>query len=301
VTLPLGYRSARLVLGALVLDLNDHDNTGLVVSDINLGTPSVKKVQTNLPGQDGMFDQTKNFGTRVLSISGYATGYGTVGSRQKVIDSLAPFCKLDPTSRPSLVFAFDTDVVERTIPLVVSQWSGPVAAGIGSAVQYQWECPDPIAKGTTTNEVDIPPFTGSSAGRVYPRSYPRVYPVGFGGSGQAFVTTAGTFNAWPLIRIFGPINNPVLTWLDPITTLPIGPQIAFTGLNILAGHYIEIDTKARTVVLDSDPNANRYSFVDFPNTIWGPLKAGSNLLKLSCAAASAPALAQVFWADAFLH
>ncbi len=105
-----------------------------------------------------------------------------------------------------------------------------------------------------------------------------------------------------MIRIYGPCTGPKVIWLDPDTLDPTGVQVVFlAGLVLGLGEYIDVDTKNRTVTADGDSTASRYSFVDFPNTTWGPLKKkSSTLLRYSGVSTSAPSLCEVTWSDAYL-
>lgn len=294
-----GARVARLVLAdGRELDLNDSGSTGVIVDTIDVGFPVVREVTTDLPEQDGEFDETENFSARIVSISGVAYPVEFSGSRAQILDGFAPF--LNPKARPQLIYAFDEDVEERAFTLRVQQGSAPISSGRSSAFQYQWKCPDPIAYGLDTNEVDIPPAAGASTGRTYPLTFPRVYPAGYGGSGQSFVGVGGTYPTWALLRIFGPCVDPAIYWLDPETTDPLGIQVVLSGITVDEGDYLEIDTKARTVLLNGDPGANRYSFVDFANTVWGPLQPVMNLLRFQVSSADVPAIAQVLFRNAYL-
>ncbi|HVX20878.1 MAG TPA: hypothetical protein VHB02_06000 [Acidimicrobiales bacterium] len=289
----------QLVLGDVTLDLRDPD-LGLVVQTVDIGAATPREVVTDLPGQDGSDDQTQYFATRVVSITGVA-GPGTAGSRSKVLDLLAPFLGLS-VPRPQLIYALDEDVDPRYLTLRVGQWTAPAGPGAASAFAVQWKCADPIAYGLALNEVSLPPLTADAPGWSYPRTYPRSYPVLATGHGSIFAINNGTYPSWPMFRLFGPCGGTQLAihWLDPTGIENLQTQVVIAGLTLAAGTYLEITSKARTAVLNGDPDANRYSYVDFGQTTWGPLLPGTNRLRFTASSATTPSICQILWRDAYL-
>lgn len=288
----------RLELGATVLDLNDPDSTGFIIDSVDLGAPTPRSIVDDLAGQDGTDDQTAFFSSRTIQLSGHA-GPTVSQSRSLNLDALAPF--LHPRARPTLVYALDLDMDERCFDLRVDQWSDPTVDPADEAFSVQWVCPNPIAYSKAVHEADIPFATGSTSGRTYPRIYPLTYPAGGSSSGEAFVTTDGTYDSWPTVRFYGPCANPKLFWIDPVSLLDLGTQIVFDGLTVALGDYVEVNTLTKTALLNGSPGANRYNFIDFANTTWGPLSAGENLLRFAPDSASTPAQAAVLWRDSFLR
>lgn len=286
-----------LQLPNYVLDLLDSDANGFKVQTFDPGSPTVRESVSALPAQDGQFDQTMFFGPRVVAMTVVVVGAGG-GSPTASFDAMGPF--LAPSARPVLLYSTAPDVPQRQLTLRVSQFSNPAINPNYSAASFQWVASDPIALSPTTRSVDIAPG-GDSSGRAYPRTYPRTYPTSTGGSGIGLVPVGGNFITWPLLRIFGPITDPLVQWLASDDS-PIGPQIAFTGLTIAAGDYLDVDTKAKTVLLNSDPGANRFSSIDFANTQFGPLQpASTNALRFSGSATNPSTLMTVFYSDAFLQ
>jgi hypothetical protein len=204
-------------------------------------------------------------------------------------------------ARPQLIVALDDDMPPRAFTGRVTNFTGPVANGSSVDFTASWKCADPIAYSLTTSEVDIIPASADSDdGRSYPLTYPRTYPASYGGNGKGLVTTNGNYSAWPVLKMFGPVVDPVVTWLDPVSDEPLGIQVVFAGISIADGDYLEVDTKAQTALLNGDPGANRYSFIDFAATNWGPLQSGANLLLFTASSAETPSVLNVLWQDAFL-
>lgn len=288
--LQVNGQTLALVLGADTLDLMDRATNGLAISEINIGMPDIREVLEPVPGADGNADYTALYGTRVISLTGMAFP-AAIGSRQAALAQLLRFTR--PNTRPQLVYQFDADTVPRVVTLRSSDWTAPVNTPGLSAFTVAFKAASPVAVGLTTNVQTFPPLANFN-GRTYPRTYNLTYPAGYGGAGIATVTTAGDYQTWPVIRMFGPLTNPTLVWQDG------SGQIVFTGLTVNQGDYLQIDTAAKTVNLNGDPNANRYSFLDFTQTVWAPLQPGDNVLRFSATSANAPAIVEIDWSDAWL-
>lgn len=288
--LTVNGQTLALVLPNLTLDLMDRAANGIAVSEINMGIPKHRENVTDIPGTDGELDFTTLFGGRVITLTGAAFA-AAVGSRQAALAQLLKFVR--PNVRAQLVYQFDGDTVPKSLTLRSFDWSAPIVTPGLTHFTVSWKAADPIAHGLTTNTVTFPPG-GNFTGRTYPLTFSRTYPISYGGAGIATITNAGDYPTWPLIRIFGPITNPSLTWQDG------SGQLVFSGIVVGVGDWLEIDTKAKTVTLDGNPGANRYGFLDFTQTIWAPLLPGDNLLRLSATAAAAPAQAEIDWSDAWL-
>lgn len=67
-----------------------------------------------------------------------------------------------------------------------------------------------------------------------------------------WATNAGTGDAWPIIRITGPVATVTITHAET------GRQLSFPTLNLSAGQWIEIDTRPghRTVTRENGGNAS---------------------------------------------
>ena len=84
------------------------------------------------------------------------------------------------------------------------------------------------------------------------RTYPRVYPLTFGGGSNtqfATVTNSGTTNTYPLISIYGPVTNPVIGSITANASLNFNYTMA-------ASNVISIDLLNRTILLNGNPARN---------------------------------------------
>lgn len=85
---------------------------------------------------------------------------------------------------------------------------------------------------------------------------PTVIPMTIGGSdivASIPITYTGTFTAYPVIRINGPITGPI------VTNSSTGDKLDFTGITINAGDYYTIDTRYGRKTVTSKAGVNKIS------------------------------------------
>jgi hypothetical protein len=109
-----------------------------------------------------------------------------------------------------------------------------------------------------------PILAGSSSGITWSLTWPLVW--GTVTASSFTVTNDGTNRAEFVATIPGPVVNPVIQHLDR------GLELAF-GITLAAGEHLEVDTEARTVLLNG--TANRYYT---KSGDWFNLSPGDNLL-----------------------
>ena len=113
------------------------------------------------------------------------------------------------------------------------------AAGIGD-LSIQFTCSDPRRYTETVNVTSVSFPSGASAGL----DYPLVYPLDYGPldeTGSATVVNHGDANCPAVYTIYGPVTNP---------RLQVGSSFVDFTITLLAGEYLDIDTKAGTVTLN---------------------------------------------------
>jgi hypothetical protein len=115
--------------------------------------------------------------------------------------------------------------------------------------------------------------------------------TGGGGLGAAGVVNRGTVESPAVLRIDGPITNPV------IRNATAGQDIRLT-YTLHAGEYLIVDLKTHTVLLNG--TTDRYSALDFTNSSWWKLQPGVNDIHLLAAAYSIPAAVTVTWRHAWI-
>jgi hypothetical protein len=289
-----------LRLGDDTLDLSDYTNNGVFVGKVDIGAPAVREVAYDLPDRDGTLDLTTYVGARLITLSGQIIASPAAGTRQQILDRLSFYCR--PGSRPTLTVKLNDDV-PRTIGLRGDQCAAPIERPGRCPFAASWKAPDPrfYAAGPdgqpAVSSVTVYPPMSATQGRAYDLVFPRIYPSNWGGSGLAVLDVAGDYPTWPTYKIFGPCTNPIIRTSDPAGNASC---VAFTALTILTDDYVEIDTAARTVRLNGDPVADRYSTIDVTRTIWGPLHPGDPTVTFNAATFAAPSQLLVEWTDAYL-
>lgn len=252
--------------GALTasLDLMD-EASSYRVATLEVGHPIVREQVAALPTRDGQADYTRLYGPRVVTVTGSFVPSTAGASRQKALQALAWWCQ--PRLRPRLVYAIDADCAPMWLGVRGSQLGSPHANVQVSPFTVSWVASDPIARALTTQTATI----------------------NVGDTGN--VVNAGTYRAWPVLDIYGPCTNPVVTWVTPAAG-----AVVFSGLTIAAGHFVRVDTAAQTALLDGT-GASQYPLIDFHSTRWAGLEPGSTVLRFTASALGAPPRLVVNWAD----
>lgn len=165
-----------------------------------------------------------------------------------------------------------------------------IEGGFNKSFQLPLVASDPRIYSTSLLSVQIDAAGSGSVGR----SYPRVYPIDYGGStaaGQGNVINEGSHQTPPLLRLDGPLTNPAIRNVSTDQTITLTYSLA-------SGEYLEIDTANHTVILNG--TTDRYSAIDFANTDWFYIEPGTNDIRLLAAAYSAPAKLTVSWRYAWV-
>lgn len=252
--------------GALTasLDLMD-EASSYRVTTLDIGFPTVREAITARPTRDGDLDYTRLYGPRAVTVTGSFVPSTGGSSRQRAQQGLTWWCQ--PRLRPRMVYAVDTDCAPLWLGVRGSQLAAPVFHAQVSHFTASWVAHDPIARALTPSSVTLNPGVNGTA------------------------TNAGTYRAWPVLDIYGPCSNPVVTWVTPAAG-----AVVFAGLTIAAGHFVRVDTDAQTALLDG-AGASQYPLIDFHNTRWAGLEPGNTVLRFTASSSSSPARVVARWAD----
>lgn len=275
------------------LELDPYD--GWVIQDFDPGDPVTREAVTNAPDANGTIDSTRYIGARAITIalklapSLNSAGLSKAAMRRRLRSFTTPDC------RPIIYFQIDDEPELRTM-LRRSQFTSPLGLGAGPApVVVQWIAPTGVLEAATLSTGwAFAAEDSAPAGRTYPLTFPRVYPAA-DPDGILIVTNNGDMPAAALIRLHGPATDPT------ITNLTLDRAMVFDGLTIAAGHYVELDTRAHTILYDSDPADSRYDDLVAADSAWFDLAPGDNELRYTPATyTTALTQFEIDWRDTYL-
>jgi hypothetical protein len=290
-------RQAWLTLGAQTIQL---ENTagGWFCEQLDLGYPSVRAVVNNRPDVDGIDDRTTLMGERAITAN--LRTLSTAGAQiDAVAASFAPF--MVPAARPVLHYVLDRPgAVERTFTVRAAGYAWPIAGPIERSIHLQWIAADPIARDPTQHTATAFAGASSSGGRVYNLAFNRSYPGGGGTSSTAPIYSSGDVAVRPLLRIYGPVTQPVVQF-----TPQAGIVAMLNTLTISAGHYVEVDCAARTAYLDGDRSQNQLTQMDWAamnaNGGWPLIPARTNItMAMTGSSTTGNTQTQAVWNDGYL-
>jgi hypothetical protein len=266
-------RQAWLELDGTTVALED-PTQGYFCQQLDLGWPTVRTVTANRPDLDGILDRTTLMGERAVTAQVIAL-VGAGAQVDAVAASFAPF--MDPSRRPVLHYVLDRPgAPERTLTLRAAGYAWQIAGASQRDINLAWVAADPIARDPT-----VATATATTAA-------------------PAVISSAGDVAVRPLLRITGPITGPAVT-LTP-TVPPVWKLAFLSSFTIAAGHHVDIDTDARTVLADGDPAKPRLSSIDWTQSAWQeipPAPSGSTMA-LSGSATTGATQVQAFWQDGYL-
>jgi len=268
-------------------------DTGFVLVDLQVGFPAERPVVRSRALADGVFDESTYLGQRAVSVTLRLDH--RVMSTQALIDRLMPF--MSPRRRPTLTWSLPqtpTELRSLTLrgvdaPLVIS---GPKY----TTVICSWVSEGSFSVSPTEQCRSINPLEFVEVGRTYPLTFDRYYdpqpPVG-----AFYVINAGSAPAQWTAQIDASI-------IDPILTIN-GVSMTFDrngGVNLITGQTLNIDSEARTILLNNDPTISRYDRVNFQDWTWDDLliQPGQNLVRIQGSGFDANTLLTFCWRDTYL-
>jgi len=283
-------------MGGETLSLED-DLAGYATTELDLGYPEVREIVNPRPSMSGVDDRTSLFGSRAVSATIRSTS-GTL-KPDEVATLFAPF--MVPAARPELHYVLDrAGAPERMTVVRAAGYGWPVSGKRSREVHLSWIAADPAmldpVEQLATAYAGGAPGTG---GRTYPLRFNRIYPPGSATSTTATVSSPGDLAVRPLLRIYGPITTPDVR--IQVSAPAANFRILFAaGFRIDAGHYVDVDTDARTAYLDGTSSV--MSSLDWQTSTWpaippAPAVAYVNLLGSST---SGVTQIQVRWHDRYL-
>lgn len=259
----------------------DDPAAGLYVSAYDLGAPRTREVMSPRPLADGADDFTQYVGERVVSMT-VDVFDGDGGTHGELVDLLAAFCH---PGRRSTIYESHRNA-ERQVQVRAGSTSAPRDHPTDRAIQVAFVAPSGLIESATVSTVTVPPLPaaeGAPFDWTFPVSWPPAAPD------ATVATSAGSMGAWPTIRVDGPCFGPVIA--------NGSRALAFPELAIDAGHFVEIDTAARTVLLDGV--TDRRSSLDPASSTWWQITPGANELTYAPELSGPPSEVTVTWRAAY--
>lgn len=259
------------------LDLEDPDG-GLVCSGVDFGWPEAREQVTVNPGSLGEVDNTTKFSGRAGSLDLQVTD-GTLGSRAVILGLLTPY--FHPARRPVLSYVDDLgggNVGVRQVTIAPRALNVARAGESVTEAQAQFRIPAGVATDTVDVELTLTPLDTTVAGRTYTRTYPRVYPAATA-SVPLTVPIWGDAQPWVTARIYGECVGPKFEVTQNGETWTV--LAALASVTVPAGDFLAIDMQSGTVLLNGEPGASRYEWVDHAASTWRLPMPGMASLKFT--------------------
>lgn len=265
------------------LELDDWDE-GWVVSSVETGSPQTREVVASRPIGHGTIDRTRFVGARAVTV-GVALVEQPHALRQ-LLDRLAPY--LDPGRRSTLTVSDGFDV--RSLPVraaggtsVPWEKAGFMRLSLGwVSVGYPfWLGPE--------RGVVLSPTAGAVGAGVIPPVTPPIT-LAAGPPDGMIVDQSGTIGAHWIAEIDGPVSD------VSIMNTTTGEQVALTGLSIIAGQKLVVDSFARTVTVDGE---SRFAAVDTAISTWWTLPPGVSEIAAPASSTATPSQVWFRYADTF--
>ncbi|PJN38987.1 hypothetical protein CG747_20825 [Streptomyces sp. CB02959] len=209
--------------------------------------PDVRSDDTNRPSQHGEYSGPDYTGARTIQLGLVLRADDPAALRDL---KLALRRATQPAPAPAPLRFLDWDIVaygkirKRSIPYDAHYlWTTGEAA-------LEVYCPDPRLYSLTEYTASTTAYS-PSAGRTYPLTYPRTYGSA-GSSGRLTITNGGDSIAYPLLRIDGPVAQPVVEVISAAAggsnTAGDSSTLSITG-TLQPGEYLTVDTRTRAVLL----------------------------------------------------
>lgn len=154
-------------------------------------------------------------------------------------------------------------------------------------------CEDPTVFSQELHTAQTVPGEVIGAGFTSPLSSPLRSELGTTVGGSLEAENIGTAEAWPVLTVYGPITNPVITNEETGQSI----HLVYT---LAAGEYLVIDTNPRRRSIRLNDTTNRYRAYSFAQSSWWALQPTTvNTIRLAQAAYDDGASLVVQWRDAW--
>lgn len=273
-------------------DSTDADFVGLLDGEsgvTGLDSAEVRESADNIVEGDGGIHGNFFYGRRPVVLSGIIwpdPDMATVVARQEKVERATNALRADATLRWTPSGSVRRRLlVRRQQPLRITQ-RRPKAVQI------------PLVSSRAIIESDalhtsILAISGSAIdqGFVFDLAFD-LYMGGGSAAGSITINNAGTADAAPIIRVDGPVTNPILA------NATTGEELYLT-YTLAAGEYLTLDFADDQHTVKFMGTSDRYYAFDPSRSTWWKLKPGNNDVRLRGSSYAAPAQLTVIWRDAW--
>lgn len=265
--------------------------SGVVVKNYDLGFPTAREDVQDLVGQYGTLDQTKHFGNRTVKMD--VSVLDVAGStRHQTMDVLRLLCR--PGGRPKLFVQCDGWAQQRVLTLRGTPAScvvGPLNASYLEA-SLAWVVPTGAMTATSVSELQIQPVQTTAVGLSLPLSFPLSFAPGTL-SNMATATNSGTIGIPWVAKFYGQATNITITNRTTGATMVLNTSIA-------SGNYLQIDSSARTALMNNTPGDSLFGSIDFTQSSWWMLARGDNVISVTAQSSGTDAICYFDFAPAWI-
>lgn len=263
--------------GTTLIDLMPETFTkagsGVYMSTYSLGSPEVREVVQDAPQRNGTYDLTALFGSRQFTAE--VKVFDTLTkTRHQVADFLRGLCR--PDRRLYVYIKQDGWTSERRMLLRGQPVASVVTSqgGIYVEMSLAWNCPTGVIESSLLSSSAGTADT-LRLGKTFPLTFPFSITPGGDTGGGSVLTNSGNVPVLPVLRVNGPCKD-----LE-INNYTTKKKMKLLGITVASGHYLDIDTAARTVYMDSTPTSSFYGKIDWSVSQWLDLVPGENRVALS--------------------
>lgn len=267
-----------LVDGATSLNLtvsnSNRDIPGVVVRSYDLGFPAVREIVNDEVDQDGTQDSTAFFGSRVVRLE--CSIHDTPGvTKHQLYETLRTMCL--PSHRPQLVVQCDGWTQPRTLVMRGTPASCVVSSKHATFLEASlgWVVPTGVMLASQP-EISIQPDRPGVVGVSFPITFPVQWTPG-SLSDRAIATNTGN-TPWGWTATYWGQANGIA-----ISNKTTG-GLFIVNTNIPAGHFLRVDSRAKTALIDNDPSNSVFNSIDFTQSSWWALQPGDNTISVTAQA-----------------
>lgn len=258
-----------------------------------LETPSIRLPSFERPNIDGAFVPNQLYGGRAISLEGRVSGSGnilTYRTRRRQLEGVARIYRPGGVLSP-ITFKFKTmDDLELQASVYVRKLNFPDIYLAGGQFLLDLFAPDIRLLSQTLKTQQLSIFSGG--GMAIPMAIPM--DMSAGGSVETSIQNTGDISSFPIITIYGTIEDPTIS--NQTTSESFSIDYTLTS----ADEFITIDVETRTVLYYADASTTPVNIRQYFSGDWFEIAPGSNSIKLVVADTADTGFALIQWRDAYL-